>query len=258
MKICISSWEEAEVARSLADAKRHSGDLRANPQNVARYMQPPADTPFPLEYAFHLLGDVRGKSVLEYGCGNGRNTILLAYRGARVVGIDISPHLIDIARQRMRVNGMCADLRIASAYETGLPDASVDVVFAIAILHHLELGLARKEILRVLRPGGVLILQEPLRDSPLVWALRKMVPYRNPYVSPFERTLTTPDLASLARGMTKTNYRRFALPFINVLKWAPASFVHWAARMDGHILKVCPWLQHYAGVAVMRLEASFG
>jgi SAM-dependent methyltransferase len=159
VKISISSWEEAEVERSLADAKRHRGDLRASPQNIARYMQPPADTPFPLEYAFHLLGDVRGKSVLEYGCGDGKNTILLAYREAGAIGIDISPQLIDIARQRMQVNGMRADLRVASAYETGLPDASVDVVFAIAILHHLELGLARKEILRVLRPGGVLILQ---------------------------------------------------------------------------------------------------
>jgi SAM-dependent methyltransferase len=256
VKISISSWEEAEVERSLADAKRHRGDLRASPQNIARYMQPPADTPFPLEYAFHLLGDVRGKSVLEYGCGDGKNTILLAYREAGAIGIDISPQLIDIARQRMQVNGMRADLRVASAYETGLPDASVDVVFAIAILHHLELGLARKEILRVVRPGGVLILQEPLRDSPLVWALRKMVPYRNPCVSPFERPLTTPELVAFAQGMTRTNYRRFALPYISVLKWAPASVMYWAARMDGQILNVCPWLHRYAGVVVMRLEIS--
>ena len=221
-------------------------------------MQPPADTPFPLEYAFHLLGDVRGKSVLEYGCGDGRNTILLAYRGGGVIGIDISPELIDLARRRMQVNGMCADLRVASAYETGLPEAIVDVVFAIAILHHLELELARKEILRVLRPGGVLILQEPLRDSQLVRTLRKMVPYRNPYVSPFERPLTTPELVALAQGMTRTNYRRFALPFISVLKWAPAPVMFWAARMDGQILKVCPWLERYAGVVVMRLVRSCG
>lgn len=258
MKNDISSWERAEVKRSIADAKRDRGDLRADPQNIARYMQPPANTPFPLEYAFHLLGDVRNKSVLEYGCGDGRNTILLAHRGAVVIGIDISPELTDLARQRMEMNGVSADLRVVSAYETGLPDASVDVVFAIAIFHHLDLELARKEMLRVLRPGGALILQEPLRDSKLVWALRRMVPYRNPYVSPFERPLTTPELVALVKGLNRTNYRRFALPFIGVFKWARTSVMRWAAQMDGQILKLYPWLQRYAGIAVMRLEKPRG
>jgi ubiquinone/menaquinone biosynthesis C-methylase UbiE len=221
-------------------------------------MLPPPDTFYFLEYAFYLLGDVRGKSVLEYGCGDGTNTILLAHRGADVKGIDISSELIEIARRRMQVNRMRADLHIASAYETGLPNQSVDVVFAIAIFHHPDLELARNEVMRVLRPGGVLILQEPLCDSQLICVLRKMVPYRNPCVSPFERMLTSQALELLSQGFTRTHDRRFALPFIGLLKWAPVPMRSWAARVDSGMLKLCPWLEHFAGVAVMRLEKPSG
>ena len=47
-----------------------------------------------------LFGDVRGKTVLDYGCGAGENTVLAASRGAKVIGVDISPELIELARKK--------------------------------------------------------------------------------------------------------------------------------------------------------------
>ena len=45
-----------------------------------------------------------------------------------------------------------------------MPDASVDVVFGIAILHHLDLPQAAREVWRILKPGGRAIFQEPVRN----------------------------------------------------------------------------------------------
>jgi ubiquinone/menaquinone biosynthesis C-methylase UbiE len=44
-----------------------------------------------------------------------------------------------------------ADLRVGSAYETGLPDASVDVVFCMSLLHHLQIDRVKNEIVRILK-----------------------------------------------------------------------------------------------------------
>src|SRR5262249_22074340 len=135
--------------------------------DLKRYMAPPADTCYPLEYAYHLLGDARGKQVLDYGCGDGIHALTLARRGARVKSLDISPELIAIARRRLHINGIDASVEfiVGSAHEIPLPDESVDVVFGIAILHHLDLALSAREVYRVLKPGGRAIFQEPVRNS---------------------------------------------------------------------------------------------
>lgn len=82
-----------------------------------------------LEYAFHLLGDVNGKTVLDLGCGTGINLIPLTKRGARTIGIDISPDLIRLAQKRMDDAQLESTLQAGSAYDTGLPDESVDVIY---------------------------------------------------------------------------------------------------------------------------------
>ena len=66
----MRAWESAEISRSRVEAQlTHVGAGRLNARTRRRYENPPADTCFPLEYAYHLLGDPRDKTVLEYGCG---------------------------------------------------------------------------------------------------------------------------------------------------------------------------------------------
>src|SRR5262245_59076354 len=87
----IRKLERAERAHSERRASLEQGsDLRVPSRIFRRYQAPPADTPFAIEYSYNLLGDVRGKDVLELGCGDGENTVLLAHRGARVCGVDVS------------------------------------------------------------------------------------------------------------------------------------------------------------------------
>jgi len=136
-----SAHDFEEIARSASEASK----IRLLDVDLTRYQNPPADTCYPLEYAFYLLGDLQDKLVVDLGCGSGEEVVPLRQRGARVVGIDISPHLIAVAHERLRKYGVDAELRIASAYETHLPDDSADVVFCMSVLHDLQLDRVKKE-----------------------------------------------------------------------------------------------------------------
>src|SRR5204862_7474750 len=138
---------------------------------------PPMHTVYPLEYAYALLGDVQGRTVLDFGCGSGSNTLLLTRRGAHVIGVDISADLIALARRRLALNGSpgTAHFIVGSAHDLPVESNSLDVVFGIAILHHLDLETTSREVHRVLKPGGRAIFQEPVRDSRLMRTLRRCV-----------------------------------------------------------------------------------
>src|SRR5512138_540759 len=127
----IRNLERIEIERSAAEASHTElGALTYSESNIRRYLDPPTDTSFPLEYSFARLGDVTGKTVLDYGCGTGKNTVLLARRGASVKAMDVSFDLIQIARRRLAANRVTSgvDLVVGSAYDLPFADDSVDVV----------------------------------------------------------------------------------------------------------------------------------
>jgi 2-polyprenyl-3-methyl-5-hydroxy-6-metoxy-1,4-benzoquinol methylase len=246
--------EGAEIRRSARDASRRAECSVAPPELLARYRNPPRDTAFALEYAYHLLGDVQGKTVLDYGCGGGENVLLLASRGAHVTGIDISPELVEIARRRLEINRLSAKFRVISGYDTGLPTASMDVVFCMAILHHLDLQLARPEVLRLLRPGGVLIVKEPVRDSRIYGFVRSLIPYSAHENSEFERPLTTREIDAFTEGLQCEASRRFNLPLVPLARMVSRQLQEPAIRVDRWLLKAVPALAHLANVEVRRLR----
>jgi SAM-dependent methyltransferase len=252
-------WERAEIARSDQEALHTPPrQLAADESQVARYMAPPLETVFPLEYAYALLGNVAGLTVLDLGCGSGENSLLLARRGAQVVGVDISESLLALARRRLALNG-CGDAAVqfvpASAHRLPIPDASVDVVLGIAILHHLDLDVTSREVFRVLRPGGRAIFKEPVRDSWLVRTVRSLIPYRAPDVSPFERPLTTPELKQFGAPFRFTHLRSFMLPFVSAVQVAPVvrRWTKAAYRVDGWLLKRLPFLSRFSSITVFEL-----
>ncbi|MEQ1729972.1 MAG: class I SAM-dependent methyltransferase [Vicinamibacterales bacterium] len=256
----IRAWEEAEIERSSIEA-RHTSDarLRMSEWNLRRYLAPPATTPYPLEYAFHAIGDVSGRVVLDYGCGNGENTLPLVARGARVIAVDVSEDLLRLARRRLALHGLADESALflaGSAHDLPLPDASVDAVMGIAILHHLDLDLAAREVHRVLKPGGIAVFQEPVRNSRLLAALRAMVPYRSEEVSDYERPLTDAELARFSSPFSSRTSRAFSLPFINVANVVPPLQRHVLAlyKVDGAILRCTRALDAFAGIRVIALR----
>jgi ubiquinone/menaquinone biosynthesis C-methylase UbiE len=255
----MQRWESAEIERSSVEARLTSdAALRVGARTLARYARPPADTPYPLEYAYHLLGDdVSGLRIVDFGCGSGANAVHLANRGARVWGVDISLDLIRLAERRMTASGRPGGARfvVASAHDLPFPDGSIDIVFGIAILHHLDLTRVSREVLRVLRPGGRAIFQEPVRNSPMIKFVRSLIPYRAPDISPFERPLTDEELREFAAPFSSVRVRAFGLPHVQVGQVLPVVRRRVAAlyRSDRALLRAVPALSYYAGIRVIEV-----
>lgn len=115
-----------------------------------------------------------GRSVLSVGCWSGDELQeLVRYSPARVVGIDISETAICEARAKW---GTKAQFHAMDVHRMSFADDSFDVVFGRAILHHLDLETALREIRRVLKPGGWAIFEEPLADNPAGKILRWLTP----------------------------------------------------------------------------------
>jgi SAM-dependent methyltransferase len=256
--VSVKELERVEIGRSKIEARdMDTSALYESESTINRYMNPPANTCFPLEYAYHLLGDVRGKSVLEFGCGSGENTVLLARRGAQVCAFDISEALIQVAKRRLAVNRINDGVKlfVASAYQIPLPNESVDIVFGIGILHHLELERAAREVYRVLRKGGKTIFKEPIRNSKLLGWVRGFIPYRAPGVSPFERPLTDAEMKDFAEGYSHYRSKTFLLPSLRLANIVPAlrNQMGLLYRVDRAILNKFPSLGYYATVRVVEM-----
>jgi SAM-dependent methyltransferase len=106
-----------------------------------------------------MLGELSGANALDLGCGSGVYATRLAARGARVVGVDLSAAMLDLARQRARSREAMLDLLVADISRP-LPfaDAQFDLVFTATALHYVEdLNAVMRETARVLRPQGRLI-----------------------------------------------------------------------------------------------------
>jgi SAM-dependent methyltransferase len=245
------------LERDLAEVKRSAEEARKTsltPCEVDRYLNPPADSPYPLEYAFHLLGDVRGKTVVDLGCGTGENIVPLAKRGAQVIGIDISPDLIALAEQRLKDADLQATLHVGSAYETGLPSQSVDVIFCMSLVHHLDIALVCQEMKRILTSNGFVVLKEPIRFSKTYGWLRSLLP-AHADVSDYEHPLTPSELGILTECFRASGTRYFRLPFVALaLRFLPVSLRGLAWKSSSWLLKNVKVMEPYATVVAMKLS----
>jgi ubiquinone/menaquinone biosynthesis C-methylase UbiE len=116
--------------------------------------------------------------VLDLGCGTGVVTVAAAARGFRVVGVDHSPDMLELARRKVDEAGLAnqVELETGEADHLRFGDGEFDGVLCQGLLHHLpELGPCLDEVDRVLKPGGFLYVSEPTRDTtPLKRALLRM------------------------------------------------------------------------------------
>ena len=253
--VSLEEREHAEIYRSAVEASQTTQQLLMSPENLARYRAPAETTVFPLEYAFHVLGDVSGKTILEYGCGDGLNTVVLANCGAKIIAFDISADLLAVAKKRLEVNG-CegVELLVGSAHTLPLPDESVDIIFGMAILHHLDLELAAPEVQRVLKKGGRGIFEEPIRNSKLLGRLRRFFP-QHADVSPFERPLTNQEISDFAAPCS-FRAKTFQLPLSSIANVMPVwnrQAVNACAHIDTYLLRRFPVLGHYATLKVFEI-----
>jgi ubiquinone/menaquinone biosynthesis C-methylase UbiE len=104
-----------------------------------------------------LAGEVAGLEILDAGCGSGPLMEALRAKDAVVSGFDLSPAMVELARQRL---GEDADVGVGDlAAPLPYPDDKFDLVVASLSLHYVEdWASALAELRRVLKPGGRLIV----------------------------------------------------------------------------------------------------
>lgn len=153
-----------------------------------------------------LAGEVRGRMVLDVGCGQGDLTLHLLQQGARVTALDVSPGMVDVVRRRAQQisaeAGMLATVA-APLEQSGLPDAAFDLVLGKFILHHVDIASGATELRRLLRPGGRAIFIENAGGNTLLTLARNRLAGRwgIPRLgTEDEHPLTATDIADL-RGV---------------------------------------------------------
>lgn len=108
-----------------------------------------------------------GRQVLDAACGTGNTTLALARLEAEVVGVDLTPDLLAIARERARAEGLPVDLREGDLLDLPLDDAAVDVTTSTfgAFIADDPFACAA-ELARVCRPGGTIAVTAWARGGP--------------------------------------------------------------------------------------------
>jgi SAM-dependent methyltransferase len=205
--------------------------------------------------AFALLGDVRGRCVLDYGCGHGMASVVLARHGADVTGIDLSAGYVEEARRRAIANEVTAEFRQADAERLPFPDGSFDAVLGCAILHHLDLRRAGAELHRVLRPDGVAVFCEPWAGNPILEFARRYLPYPGKHRTPDERPLRPTDLDPLRGVFPDLQLRGFQLvAMARRLISRTRSTRGLLDRADAAILQRWPRLEKWCRYVVIHLR----
>jgi 2-polyprenyl-3-methyl-5-hydroxy-6-metoxy-1,4-benzoquinol methylase len=128
---------------------------------------------------------VQCKTALDIGCGTGEFSRLLAKRVERVVAIDLSSNMIEVAKQRSRQFSNI-DFQVADVLQWEPTAEQFDVIVSIATLHHLPVESLLPNLKVALKPGGKLVildllehenLQDKLSDFiavPLNWLLQAL------------------------------------------------------------------------------------
>ncbi len=204
---------------------------------------------------FELLGDIRGRRVLDYGTGDGMSATVLARMGGEVFAFDLALGNALPSGRRARANGVGerVHLQEMAGEALGYRDESFEAIYGNAILHHVDLDLAGREMARVLRPGGVAVFGEPWGGNPLLEFVRRNVPYRGKDRTADEAPIRHRDVEILRRHLRieLRGYQLFSM-IRRQIRWAP--LIAFLEALDRRLLALFPGLQRYCRYAVIVLR----
>jgi ubiquinone/menaquinone biosynthesis C-methylase UbiE len=232
-----SSWEDVDQSGKV-DHYVYALDSEKRLESVQHYVR----------LTYEMLEVSRGNSVLDVGCGTGDDAINL-YKivgpDGRVVGIDYSAQLIAEAKARAEKAGASVEFYVGDAHELSqFGDNCFDAARAAAVFHHLESPeKALKEMIRVVKPGGFVVIAEAdwetlLIDHPDIALTRRVMNYQcdenhqngwigrqlprlfkqsglDVYIAPEAMIFPSYDLANLLFGLEKSVNKMEAKGFIS-------------------------------------------
>ncbi len=216
----------------------------------------------------YILDRAQGEEprMLDFGCGAGEMSILLASQGFEACGFDISESNVALAEKNAAHHKVAERTTFVASVAEVLPypDEHFDVVAGLDILHHVDIPLAMQECYRVLKPGGFAIFREPvealLLDRIRNWRLTQVF---FPQSKSLERHVTEDE-----RKLNKTDHRILEgifdrvepVPFsvfARFHKFLPGSGEgpqRFLEKIDAAAVKILPPLRHFAGCIVYVLH----
>lgn len=120
------------------------------------------------------LGELKGRTLLDVGCGLGEASVYFALLGAEVTATDISPGMCATAQRLAEVNGVTIRTHVSAAEDLGLPaDQQFDVIYTGNTLHHVDIAATMPRLLRHLKPDGVFVSWDPVAYNPVINLYRR-------------------------------------------------------------------------------------
>ncbi|MFQ5452969.1 MAG: class I SAM-dependent methyltransferase [Candidatus Zixiibacteriota bacterium] len=222
------SEKEAEFFDTLyADAdKSQSRNDYIVPNEIIRQISHPSSPPLHyMEYASTIIGDVKGKRMMDYGAGDGWTTIGFAKAGAEVMAIDISEKGVALITKKAESNGV-GDLikaEVQNCYKTKFSTDEFKIIFGNGILHHLDLEASGREISRILKADGVAVFPEPIRETRIMDFVKTVVMFVL-NKKPLEETEEEEPLTKERILVLKNYFKTVRLKYFNVFSSASLVF----------------------------------
>lgn len=224
--------------------------------------------------AMNFFGDIRGKRILDLGCGAGEASVYFAMKGAQIYAVDLSEGMLQKVRLLADHHGVDVRTRFMPAEKLEFDDNFFDCVYGSSVLHHVDVHVALKEAARVLKPDGKAVFIEPLSYNPLINVYR--------WIAKDVRTPTEISFSFKHLKYFREHFKDVSLSFhwlttlwiflymffierINPVKdryWKRivrehkryAKMFNRLNRLDNKILSICPVLKYLCWTTVIKLS----
>jgi len=163
----ISGADRGRLTKELSfhDAWADSEDI----EGIDVRMTNEACTAPEMRYIVKRLGDIRGKRILDVGCGLGEASVYFALLGARVTASDLSLGMLNAACRLAQANGVSITPHLTAAEDMHLSsDTQFDIIYAGNLLHHVDIDQTLATLKRHLAPDGELVTWDPLVYNPVI------------------------------------------------------------------------------------------
>jgi ubiquinone/menaquinone biosynthesis C-methylase UbiE len=199
----MTSWDDIQVLKreELPEYYWHKGFFTIDFGNRKQYRRDFEELRY-RDIGLFSLGEIKGKKILDVGCGDGLYTLTFLKLGAEfVAGQDISPTAVEAADRTCKKNGFNNfQIKTGNCEQLLFEDDYFDLVFSGDVFEHISYQQKVNfinEIYRVLKPGGILTVKTPnksyLKVSNLLRRFKALASFKNPFNIHIPHTRNNPN-----------------------------------------------------------------
>jgi len=167
-----------------------------------------------MRYIKQALGELKGRALLDLGCGLGEASVYFALLGADVTASDISPGMCDAAHRLAEHNGVKIKTHVSASEDLGFPAGlQFDVIYTGNTLHHVDIAATMSLLLKHLKPDGTFVSWDPVAYNPAInYYRRKAIEVR----TEDEHPLRLRDIRAVRANFRESHTRWFWLSTLSI------------------------------------------